>query len=77
MIDSVKLKGANMKKKAKDTTATIKIWVQRAITLVISVSIALVGMSLLRFITLPDVVIKFVGYLLILAAGVYIFKKLK
>lgn len=66
-----------MKKKAKDTTATIKIWVQRAITLVISVSIALVGMSLLRFISLPDVVIKFVGYLLILAAGVYIFKKLK
>lgn len=64
-------------KKVKETTNTIKVWAMRIATLVIAISLALVGMSLLRFIALPDVVIKFVGYLLIVSGLIYIAKHLK
>lgn len=66
-----------MKKKMQDTTITIKTWVLRTVTLLVAISIALVGMSLLKFISLPDVVTKFVGYLLIVAAVFYLYRKLK
>jgi len=64
-------------KQVKATTNKIKIWLSRALNLLISISLALVGMSIINYITLPEVVIKFVGYLLIVSAVVYIYRNLK
>lgn len=66
-----------MKKKINKTNQIIKTWTMRAITVAIAICIGLVGMSILKVIDLPDVLIKFVGYLLIVSAVVYIFKNYK
>lgn len=64
-------------KKVKETTNQVKTWILRAVTLVIAIALALVGMSILHFINLPEMIVKFVGYLLIVSAVVYIAKHLK
>lgn len=64
-------------KQVKETTNKIKVWVSRTLNLLIAISLALVGMSVINYITLPEVVTKFVGYLLILSAVVYIYRNLK
>lgn len=66
-----------MKKKINKTTNNIKLWVKRVITLTLAISFGLVGASLLKVITLPDMLIRFVGYLLIISAVVYILKNYK
>jgi hypothetical protein len=63
--------------KVKETTKTVKVWASRSLNLIIAISLALVGMSIINYITLPEVVIKFVGYLLIVSAVVYIYRNLK
>jgi hypothetical protein len=64
-------------KQVKETTNKIKVWVSRTLNLLIAISLALVGMSIINYITLPEVVTKFVGYLLIVSAVVYIYRNLK
>lgn len=64
-------------KKVKQTTNNIKVYTPRVITLTISICLALVGMSVLKIIDLPDMLIRFVGYLLIVSAVVYILKNYK
>jgi hypothetical protein len=64
-------------KQVKETTNKIKVWVSRTLNLLIAISLALVGMSVINYITLPEVVTKFVGYLLIVSAVVYIYRNLK
>lgn len=64
-------------KKVKQTHQTIKKIIIKSLTILIAVAIGLVGMSLLHFITLPDVVTRFVGYLLIITSVYYTFCKLK
>jgi hypothetical protein len=61
----------------KATTKTISTWVTRSTHLLIAISLGLVGMSLLKLVTLPELAIKFVGYLLIVSAVVYIYRNLK
>ena len=63
--------------KVKETTKTVKVWITRSLNLIIAISLALVGMSIINYITLPEVVTKFVGYLLIVSAVVYIYRNLK
>ena len=63
--------------KVKETTKTVKVWITRSLNLIIAISLALVGMSIINYITLPAVVIMFVGYLLIVSAVVYIYRNLK
>lgn len=66
-----------MKKKLTKTNNTIKLWSKRVITLVIAISLGLVGMSILQVIELPDMLIRFVGYLLIISGVVYILRNYK
>jgi hypothetical protein len=68
----------NIKVNVKTSPAkAIKTWVSRCLNLVIAISLALVGISVINYITLPEVVTKFVGYLLIVSAVVYIYRNLK
>lgn len=66
------------KEQVKQTKVSIiKLWVERVITIVIVATIALVGMSVLKVIDLPEVAVKAVGYGLIVASVVYLARKLK
>lgn len=64
-------------KKVKETSTKIKVFGTRVLNLIIAVSLALVGMSVLNFIHLPEVIVKFVGYLLIVSAVYYTYRNFK
>lgn len=64
-------------KKVKETSTKVKVFGTRLINLVIAISLALVGMSVLHYINLPEFVVKFVGYLLIISAVYYTYRNFK
>jgi hypothetical protein len=63
--------------KFKESIKPVKIWMSKFLSIIITISLGLVGMSILNYIIVPEVVTKFVGYLLIVAAVVYIYRNLK
>jgi len=64
-------------KKVKETSKTVLSWLNKLATLTIAVGIALAGMYLLGYISVPELVVKAVGYGMLLVSAYYLIKNLK